>query len=649
MPQADNVTLVANALKAISATDDELRVANYIILYDGRDLSAFRGVGATRQEFKNADGSAGEFFSKRTQLDSPYTAIGRLPVDWEHGLEEHAEGLGPDDVLGFVDWKTKKEDDKGVWVERVLDRRNKYVKWVEELISAGLVGSSSLCVHTRGRKTAEGEIIEWPLYRDTLTVSPAEPRMLGENTIAAMKALGIKLPDPTPATAENESGQHPAVSPAAASEQHKPSEPSTAKGLTNMTPEDIAALEAIMDKREKAAQARAQTEADAKAAQAEEIKKAIANERKVWEAEAKNRGGRGSYALGGDGETLPGGAGDFPLADYGIVKTTSFHKARQAFWRSTQANRDVAKAMKGYIRYETSDGDLADALKAERKASNATDMNIATPGDGGVAVPVGHYQGIIAKCDESALYGPLGIMPIPGKGTTVNVPFDAGTANEFVSTAETVTFDQDAPALDQAVMTLVKYTKDITLSDELMEDEDSNLMAFLDNYVGRALARTYNHLLLTALAAGATAYNLAGAATIAASDVLGMVFGIKDCYADGAKWLTKRATEGVIRGLVGSFWQFAPTGGGSNSMGTSTSLWNYPIYHSEFATAPAANAKSIYFGDFSYVGMRGGTLSFLRDPYSKASNGQLLLHYYTRTVFKVLIAEAILRGTHPSA
>jgi len=91
-----------NALKAISRTDDTLTVANYIVLFGGRDLE-------------------GEYFTPTTVLDSPYTKAGRLPVDWEHGLEKSGPG---DMVLGYVDWSTAKADDRGVWVQRTLDRHN---------------------------------------------------------------------------------------------------------------------------------------------------------------------------------------------------------------------------------------------------------------------------------------------------------------------------------------------------------------------------------------------------------------------------------------------------------------------------------------------------------------------------------------------
>ena len=171
-----------NALKAISRTDDELIVANYIVLFGGRDLE---GVGSPRV---NADGSRGEYFTAETVLDSFYTKSGAIAVDWEHGLGE----LG-DEVLGVVDWKTARVDDKGVFVERVLNRHNQYVQWVEELIDAGVIGNSSQAEQTGVQKAADGRITRWPLFRDTLTVQPMEPRMITENHLQAFKALGIDL------------------------------------------------------------------------------------------------------------------------------------------------------------------------------------------------------------------------------------------------------------------------------------------------------------------------------------------------------------------------------------------------------------------------------------------------------------------------
>lgn len=178
-----------NALKALDISPTEIRVGNYLALFGGRDLE---GVLTSR---RNPDGSRGEFFTKRTDFKSSYTDVGLLYVDWEHGSAPVGEP-DADDVLGVVDWKSAKIDDKGLFVERVLNRRNKYVKYLEELIENNLLGTSSEAIPSRVQKARNGEILRWPLRRDTLTVVPMEPRMMIDNPLSqvAMKALSQRLP-----------------------------------------------------------------------------------------------------------------------------------------------------------------------------------------------------------------------------------------------------------------------------------------------------------------------------------------------------------------------------------------------------------------------------------------------------------------------
>ncbi|HLA24596.1 MAG TPA: phage major capsid protein [bacterium] len=280
----------------------------------------------------------------------------------------------------------------------------------------------------------------------------------------------------------------------------------------------------------------------------------------------------------------------------------------------------------------------------EVRASNDTDMNITTPADGGVLVPTGHFQGIVAKRNESALFVPLGVLPIPGKGTTVNVPVETGGANVFVSTSEASQFDRDAPVLDVEAMTLVKFTKKVALSDELLSDEDSALVAFLDNYVGRALALTHNSALVTEALANGTSVALADDAIISAGDPETLVYALAGEYADDAAFVLKRATEGALRKLTGNTFLYQPT-----PQGGLKTLSGYPIFNSEYVAAIGAGNKSLAFGNFGYMGMRQGPLTFLRDPYSAANTGQVNLFYYARIVYKVLNAEAILYGAHPTA
>lgn len=173
-----------NTVKALGMTDDELRIGNYMVLWGGRDLE---GLASHR---RNLDGSIGEFFTAKTIFESPYTQADIIAVDWEHGYAPAGEP-GADDVLGRVDWKTAVADEKGLFVERVLNRRNKYVQFLEALIQAGLIGSSTEAISDGVVKAADGEIVAWPLRRDTLTVQPMDPRMIDDNVVAAVKSLGI--------------------------------------------------------------------------------------------------------------------------------------------------------------------------------------------------------------------------------------------------------------------------------------------------------------------------------------------------------------------------------------------------------------------------------------------------------------------------
>ncbi|MCP4707085.1 MAG: hypothetical protein GY869_00550, partial [Planctomycetes bacterium] len=111
-----------NALKAIGITDDTITVANYIVMFGGRDTEGhtLRVDGAGKSELVpnskvNGDGSRGEFFTQDTILESEFTKnIGKLAVDWEH--RQQPDEAGPtDEVLGHVDWKTAIVDNVGVW------------------------------------------------------------------------------------------------------------------------------------------------------------------------------------------------------------------------------------------------------------------------------------------------------------------------------------------------------------------------------------------------------------------------------------------------------------------------------------------------------------------------------------------------------
>lgn len=180
---------VSNAFKTISKTSTELIVGNHIFLYGSAQQRDLEGIASNAV---NKDGSRGEFFTKRTEYVSDFTeVVGRLPVDFEHGGKPGGKNdPGRNNILGYVNWETVKATPDGLWVERILDRGNEYVKLLEPLIEAGLIGSSSEPVQEGIRKAANGEILQWPLFRDAITITPMEPRMVGQNSLSVeSKAL----------------------------------------------------------------------------------------------------------------------------------------------------------------------------------------------------------------------------------------------------------------------------------------------------------------------------------------------------------------------------------------------------------------------------------------------------------------------------
>lgn len=310
-----------------------------------------------------------------------------------------------------------------------------------------------------------------------------------------------------------------------------------------------------------------------------------------------------------------------------------------------------AKRFGAYIR-KNDQGAVRDFMDEDGqvvfRASNATDMNIGTAADGGYAVPTGFYNQVIARRDEMDLTAKLQLRNIPGKGTTVNVPLDGEDDGEFISTNEAASFDLDAPAIGQAAMTLVKYSKKILLSVELLRDEDASLMNFIMDFVARGQAKTRNNLLLTEVATnGTNLKTFAGASAIASGEPEAMAYNENlSNYLDDSPsvaWVTRAATYGAIRSLRGSAPLYVEQVIGNSK---TPDLLGYPVHFSAKTPAMTTGNKSIFFGNWNYVGVREGDgFTMLRDPYSAAGTGQVALWMYFDVVYKVLQAEAIGYGT----
>lgn len=599
-----------SAVQVKAMTDTTVTVAGYGVLFGGADLD-------------------GDTFTKST--DFMLDLVPSKLVLYDHGMNSGIKG----NIIGRVPITAIAEDDDGLWIEAELDRSAAYMDSVLSLIEAGKLGWSSGSVgHLVSRDGRQ--IKRWPVVEFSLTPTPAEPRTLGVEVLKSLAecedALTKLAAEPETATVDIED-EAPAE-PEAAPEDNRARVSATAATAAKSDSQPIEhdehdehVEEEMSDEVKAAAPAKEEPQnADNSAAILEAIK-TLAERVAGLEAQPVNE--------------LPVQAPS-KIAPAYIKSRGDTQEKAIAHWYRT-GDMSAVKSI------QTGDNQIS------IKASNDTDMNVGTAADGGNAVPTGHYQGIIAKMRESALYPRLGVMMIPGKGTTVNVPIDNEADGEFVSTNEAASFDRDAPALGTKAFTLVKYTKTLPISYELLEDEDSRLMAFVESWVGQGLGRTHNSLMVTeALANGTAGLTLDAAAAIGSAEVPELLYKLKGEYSDGAAWVLDRTTEGFIRGLTGNNFQFVPTPQGSNTGSqvntVGRDLFGVSVYNTAYMPVIGAGLKSMLIGNFNFMGLyMAPDLTFLRDPYSLAANGQVRLHYYTRLDYGVLQAEAFQYATHPTA
>lgn len=281
---------------------------------------------------------------------------------------------------------------------------------------------------------------------------------------------------------------------------------------------------------------------------------------------------------------------------------------------------------------------------AEIRAVTDSTMNITTAGDGKNLAPAGFVQQVATRRSEIQLADKLGVRRIPGKGTTVNFPFDNADAQDFNTTAEQsdahdVPYTRDAPQAGLKAFTLVKKTKKVELTEELMDDEDANLMAYISDLIGRGIALTHNAALVAEVGTTGTSLKaFASATAIAAGEIDAMVYHdtLSFYMDDGGSlaWVTRPSTLGAVKVLAGDARIYA------SAENQGKNLLGYPVHYSSKVDAIAASKKTILFGNWWYMGLyESPSLRMILDPYTV--DGMTILKYSFRLCYGQLIAGAI--------
>lgn len=290
----------------------------------------------------------------------------------------------------------------------------------------------------------------------------------------------------------------------------------------------------------------------------------------------------------------------------------------------------------------------------EMRAVVDSTMNITTAADGANIVPTGFVRDVAMRKAEKMLAPTLGCRRVPGKGTTVNYPYENADPEVFAATSEQSdahdqNYERDAGNTGLKAFTLAKKSRKVELTEEILEDEDVGLMDYIAGRIAKQVAGTHNAMLITEAAANGTALvTYASATAIAAGEPEKFVFHDTISYYmeedEMGMWVMRPTTLRAIASITGNARLYAETPGGSFKK----EVLGYPVVYSNKVTATAASAKDAYFGVWDYMGYREAPeMRFIMDPYTV--DGMVVLKYSFRAVYGVLQAGAIGYGVHPSA
>jgi len=286
-------------------------------------------------------------------------------------------------------------------------------------------------------------------------------------------------------------------------------------------------------------------------------------------------------------------------------------------------------------------------MALEARAVTDSTMNITTAGDGANLVPTTLIGQIALRKNERMLAERLGCRRVPGIGTTVNFPYESADPDVFATTAEqgdahSTNYERGAFQTALKAFTLVKKTRKVELTEEMLEDTGVDLMAFIADKIAREIASTHNTLLVAEVeASGTSLKSFASNSAIAAGELEALIgndtlgFYLED--AMDVHWVMRSSTHWAINAITGNPRMYA---------GMEAGLLGHDVLYSNKVDAIGASGKSVLFGDWNYMGYREAPeLRFIQDPYSV--DGLVVLKYSFRAVYGILQAGAIGYGAHP--
>ena len=118
-------------------------------------------------------------------------------------------------------------------------------------------------------------------------------------------------------------------------------------------------------------------------------------------------------------------------------------------------------------------------------------LNETTGTEGGILVPEGLYAQIIAKRDEMSIIRTNGALVIQTNLDSVQVPVENARMTTAI-VAESGSYAAAEPTFTSNVVPIYKFGNQLRLTEELVADEQTNIMSYLSNGLGRAFGLMEN-------------------------------------------------------------------------------------------------------------------------------------------------------------
>lgn len=294
------------------------------------------------------------------------------------------------------------------------------------------------------------------------------------------------------------------------------------------------------------------------------------------------------------------------------------NEAEDSF-RDVPLKKDQAPQNEAMRAYETYLRKMSNRLTADEVQAIRNTMSTSTGSEGGFTV-----QPIVAATLIEALkdFGAMRRVAerlVTGSGADLSFPATDGTSEEGEIIAQNVTATDLDVSFSTVPLNTYKFSsKVVTIPFELLQDSSVDVVGLVNLRLRERIGRIQNRMFTTgtgtgqpfgiAVAAGVGKTGTTGqTTTVIYDDLVDLVDSIDPAYqVEALKWMFNQTVRRTVRKLKDTTGRpiWTPAYDEGISAKTPDLLLGYPVEINNHMPAPAANAKSISFGDHSKYTVR---------------------------------------------